>query len=405
VNKVREGYKMTELGEIPEDWNTVELDKIIECGRTISYGVLKPGDYTESGVPLIRIVDIRDNKINGSISGFHRISKELDHQYRKTKLEGNEILISLVGTVGNIAVAEQEHIGMNVHRNIGIIPIDEKKSIKQFGAYCLQSNIIQKNIKAKTIGSNQPLLNLEDVREIKVFYPPLREQQEIALILSSLDEQIENTDKLIEKTKELKKGLMQRLLTKGIAHDRFKDTEIGKIPEEWEVRKLKDVFKVSSGNFLSQKNVVQGEYPVYGGNGITSYHNEYLFENSKIVIGRVGAKCGCVCVSEPKSWITDNALFIADKITEFEDSYMFYLLSYMNLNQYANQNAQPVISGQKIYELSIAIPSVIEQRKIVHLLLALDEKIEQYETKKERLQELKKGLMQKLLTGKIRVKV
>ena len=66
--------------------------------------------------------------------------------------------------------------------------------------------------------------------------PPIKEQQKISLILSSVDEKIENTDKLIEKTKELKKGLMQRLLTKGIGHDRFKDTEIGRIPEEWDIK-------------------------------------------------------------------------------------------------------------------------------------------------------------------------
>lgn len=76
---------------------------------------------------------------------------------------------------------------------------------------------------------------------------------------------------------------MQTLLTKGIGHTKFKKTEIGEIPEEWEVKKLGDIFKLSSGNFLSQKNIVDGCYPVYGGYGVNGYHNEYMFQESKLV--------------------------------------------------------------------------------------------------------------------------
>ena len=144
---------------------------------------------------------------------------------------------------------------------------------------------------------------------------------------------------------------------------------------------------------------------MYGGNGIAAYHNEYIFTEPKLVIGRVGAKCGCVHMTQEKSWITDNALYITDKKIEFDDKYMFYLLGFMDLNKYANQSAQPVISGAKIYEIKSALPTVSEQRKIADIILGVDTQIEEYETKKKKLQEVKKGLMQKLLTGQIRVRV
>uniref|UniRef100_UPI00262C86F8 restriction endonuclease subunit S n=1 Tax=Clostridium sp. TaxID=1506 RepID=UPI00262C86F8 len=199
-----------------------------------------------------------------------------------------------------------------------------------------------------------------------------------------------------------KKGLMQQLLTKGIGHTKFKRTEIGEIPEEWKVKTLGEIFRLASGKFLSQKNIVNGIYPVYGGNGITGYHDKFLMEDSKIVIGRVGAKCGCVCISNPNSWITDNALYVSEKIEPFNDNYMYYLLDNVNLNSYANKNAQPVISGEKIYALIIGFPNIEEQEKIASILYAIDNKIESHRNRKDKLEELKRGLMQELLTGRIR---
>nr|WP_243158496.1 restriction endonuclease subunit S [Clostridium perfringens] len=196
---------------------------------------------------------------------------------------------------------------------------------------------------------------------------------------------------------------MQQLLTKGIGHTEFKKTELGNIPKEWEIKKLGEIFKLSSGSFLSQKNIIEGEYPVYGGNGISGYHNDYLFDESKLIIGRVGAKCGCIHISNYKSWITDNALYISEKIIDFDNKFMYYLLKYKDLNKYANQNVQPVISGQKIYSINVAMPQYYEQVKIASILLDIDKKIKGYKVRNEKLEELKRGLMQQLLTGKIRV--
>lgn len=178
----------------------------------------------------------------------------------------------------------------------------------------------------------------------------------------------------------------------------YKKTEIGWIPEEWEIKSLGKVFKLSSGEFLSQKNIIDGPYPVYGGNGITGYHNKFKHKDSKIVIGRVGAKCGCVCRSIKESWITDNALYINEKLCEFNDEFMIYLLYYLDLNKFANQNAQPVISGQKIYAINIALPNLEEQEKIADILSTVDSQIDDTDKLIEKTKELKKGLMQRLLT-------
>ena len=270
--------------------------------------------------------------------------------------------------------------------------------------YFIQTEFYKKEIVLITkLAINQASFTTGDFKNIKLVVPTIKEQEKIAEILSTVDEQIENTEKLIQKNQELKKGLMQQLLTKGIGHTEFKKTELGNIPKEWEVKKLGEIFKLSSGSFLSQKNIIEGEYPVYGGNGISGYHNDYLFDESKLIIGRVGAKCGCIHISNYKSWITDNALYISEKIIDFDNKFMYYLLKYKDLNKYANQNAQPVISGKKIYSINVAFPPYHEQVSIALILLNMDKKIKEYKIRKHNLEELKSGLMQQLFTGKIRV--
>ncbi|MBM7614808.1 restriction endonuclease subunit S [Alkaliphilus hydrothermalis] len=397
MKKVREGYKMTDLGEIPESWNLRMIREVVNINPE-SLGNKTNKDF------ILNYIDI-ESVSTGVINNTKVYSFDEAPSRARRKVRKNDVIISTVRPYLKAFAIVKDDLE-NLVCSTGFAVLRAKENIEfQYIYQCTLSDGFLNQLSNKMVGSNYPAVNSTDIQETLIPVPPLNEQQKIASMLSSVDQQIEITDNLIEKTKELKKGLMQKLLTKGIGHTKFKDTEIGRIPEEWEVKDLGEVFKLSSGNFLSQKNIVLGEYPVYGGNGITGYHNQYLIEESKIVIGRVGAKCGCVCISEPKSWITDNALFISDEITKFEITFMFYLLGYLNLNQFANQNAQPVISGQKIYQLKVPLPDYIEQQKISAILLSVDNQIEKYESKRESLQTLKKGLMQKLLTGKIRVKV
>lgn len=131
--------------------------------------------------------------------------------------------------------------------------------------------------------------------------------------------------------------------------------------------------KFKSGSFLSASQMDKnGKYPVFGGNGINGYHSEYLFEESKIVIGRVGAYCGNVQLTQPNSWITDNALYIEKKIVDYLDKYLLYLLRFNNLNQYASKSGQPLISEGRLKDIKIPLPSLSTQKKIAEILDTAD---------------------------------
>lgn len=394
MNKVREGYKMTEIGEIPEEWEVSEIGRYIEniSKKNKDLNIQHVVSVTKYN-GIVDSLEYFDKQVFSKDISNYKIIKKDEFAYSTIHL--NEGAIGYLKHCEN-AVLSPMYTVFKVRNDL----------VNNYFLYnLLKSNKYINIYEMLGEGSvdRRSSIPFNKFKEIKVAMPPIEEQEKISSILSTVDEQIDNIDALIEKNKELKKGLMQTLLTKGIGHTKFKKTEIGEIPEAWEVKKLGDIFKLSSGNFLSQKNIVEGCYPVYGGNGVNGYHNEYMFQESKLVIGRVGAKCGCVCLSQSKAWITDNALYISEKMKEFDDKYMYYLLDSINLNSYANQNAQPVISGQKIYGIYVAFPNINEQIKITKILSQIDEKIEEYENKKQKLEELKKGLMQKLLTGSIRV--
>lgn len=269
----------------------------------------------------------------------------------------------------------------------------------------LEQYLNWKNLDIYTTGGTRKKLNKEVLMNIVVCLPENElERQKISDILGTMDEDITKTQEVIEKTEKLKKGLIQELFTCGIGHTKFKKTKLGEIPEEWETVYLSKLIKLTSGKGLSKNQFIPGEFSVYGGNGISGTHNEYLLKKPTITIGRVGEYCGSVHLTKPYSWVTDNALYIERYLTEIEQTFLFYLLNFLNLNQYAKVGGQPSISQDTVGRLQIGLPHIAEQKKIADILSSVNEKILVNKKLKAKLTKLKKGLMQDLLSGRVRTK-
>ena len=141
------------------------------------------------------------------------------------------------------------------------------------------------------------------------------------------------------------------------------------------MEKLCKVISMNSGLFLPKNKQIEGEYPVFGGNGVTGSHNTHCFYGKRIVIGRVGEYCGNIHLVKGKYWITDNA-FKVDKISDIVSwEYLAIALEFMNLNQYRSISAQPSISQSKILNLSIPIPPTTEQTSIVDYYAATKKRL------------------------------
>jgi len=139
--------------------------------------------------------------------------------------------------------------------------------------------------------------------------------------------------------------------------------------EGWVEDKLSNCIKLKSGNNLTAKNMISGEIPVYGGNGISGYHNDFNLNGENIIIGRVGAWCGNVRYVNERIWLTDNAFKISEYKYDFDYKFLTYMLNRINLRNYARQSAQPVISNSSIKDVVLKFPkSLLEQKQIVKTL-------------------------------------
>jgi type I restriction enzyme S subunit len=187
----------------------------------------------------------------------------------------------------------------------------------------------------------------------------------------------------------------------------LKETEIGKVPEDWEVVKLENIFRITSGKTRPKmlKEKTEGPYifPVFGGNGIIGYSREFLIDYPTIIIGRVGEYCGSVHISQGNSWVSDNALYINQFQQKIDLIYLSNSLKILDLNRLKNTGGQPLISQSIVYSQYIPLPPLPIQQKIASILSAIDAKIEAEENKKKSLEDLFKTLLHNLMTAKIRV--
>jgi type I restriction enzyme S subunit len=420
-----EGYKESPIGEIPSNWEFKSLEKINNPLTSISYGVVKPGFEDINGVLFIRGGDIKNGQIGNEL---RTISEIVSNNYSRTLLKGGEILISLVGYPGECAIVPKSLAGANIARQVGVIRPIKDINVSYVQQY-LSSPIGKKNLLGNLVGSAQQVINLNMLRKVVIPLPPLPEQQKIAEILSTVDAKIDIIEQQITETQELKKGLMQRLLTKGIGHTEFKDSPLGKIPKSWEVVKLGDVTEqIKDGTHGTHKEI-EGGIPLLSAKDIrngkiyipddcrklsqedfNSIHKNFKLKDDDVLLTVVGSIGRVAIVDNYNSNYTFQRSVGYIRLNNRNNPYFFvqYFQSDIFVKQLllrSNASAQAgVYLGELGKILIVSIP-LNEQQKITDILSAVDEKLEVLAEKKVNYQELKQGLMQQLLTGKIRVSI
>lgn len=409
---VREGYKVSKFGYIPSDWNVNSISEVISVNpENISKNI--SADY------VINYIDI-ESVTEGKIVGYKEVVYSDAPSRAKRKVQKNDVIISTVRPYLK-AFAKVNDSLSNLICSTGFAVLRAKE--RMIPSYIYQfvfSDIFINQLISQMRGSNYPAVNASDVENAQIIVPPIREQQKIADILSTVDEQIENTLQLIEKTKELKKGLMQQLLSKGIGHTEFKQTELGEIPIEWEVKTFKDTTKVNQGLQIPiSKRYIEnpGHRYFYITNQFLKEDGEtYFIENPNesvichkddILMTRTG-NTGIV-VSNVEGVFHNNFFKITFDRSVIDKNFLFFYLTSERIQKrikiLAGSTTIPDLNHGDFYSIPILIPELKEQQKIASILTSVDEQIESYEQEKEKYLELKKGLMQQLLTGKIRVTV
>jgi type I restriction enzyme, S subunit len=376
--QVPEGYKQTEVGVIPEDWETLLLGDII----TLQRGFDLPNRLRKPGiVPIVSSSGITDT-------------------HNQSPVSSPGVVTGRYGTIGEVFFINQDFWPLNT-----TLFVSNFKDNDPLFIYFLLKTIDYKTHSGK---SGVPGVNRNDLHEISVKLPPLPEQQTIAQALSDVDALIASLDKLIAKQRHLKTAAMQQLLTGkmrsfGFGEGKgYKQTEVGLIPEDWDIKKLGDVLKIRHGR--SQHEIVDpnGIYPILATGGEIGRTNTPLYSEPSVLIGRKGT------IDTPKYmdtpfWTVDTLFY--SEISKYADSkFVFYKFNLIDWYSYNEASGVPSLNAATIERIDQAFPtSKEEQRAIATVLSDMDTAISALETRRAKTQAIKQGMMQELLTGRTRL--
>lgn len=375
--------------EFNEEWEDNNLKDITTLLKDGTHGTHKD---VENGPWLLSAKNIKNNTINISDEDRKISITDYNKIYKNYTLEREDILLSIVGTIGRVSMVKNP-VNIAFQRSVAIIRFSKPLESKFF-LYLFGTKEFKKKLYRNQVISAQPGIYLGDLAKFNIIYPLIiEEQQKIGNFFSKLDQQIELEEKKLAKLEEQKKGYMQKIFSQKL---RFKDENGDEYPE-WKSKKLKDIANVYQPQNLSQNNFQKKGYPVYGANGVIGYYKDFNHSNMEIAVACRGNTCGRVNLTEPKSWITSNAMVvnIIDKM-EIEFYFLYQYLRIINYSNVISGSGQPQITRKNMNSVELLVPNYIEQQKIGNLFRIFDDFIEKQSQKIDLLKERKKGFLQKM---------
>ncbi len=391
--KVREGYKKTEVGVIPNDWYLMPLEDkigIVKSGKRLPKGYSVTKNITNH--PYIRVIDM---KMGGLITkDIMYVPDEIYSAIKKYRIYKNDIFISVAGTLGLIGRIPECLDGANLTENAN--RITNITCDVDYLLYWLMGNYIQEKIKSSQTQGAQPKLALYIIRRFPVPVPKYEEQIAIATSLKDIDGLIQSLEKLIDKKKKIEQGTMQQLLTGKKRLPGFSG--------EWEIKRLGSITTISRGQLITEKDSINGPIPVIAGGKEPSYYHIKANRLGKtITISASGANAGYVGFHNQPIFASDCSTI--SEGAEYNIEFVYYQLKLLQEKIYSLQTggAQPHIHPKDLIPLVINYTCKAEQNAITEILLNMDSEIEALQQKLEKYKKIKQGMMQELLTGRIRL--
>lgn len=398
------------IGQIPEDWMMTKVKFVADFyngdrGKNYPSG----DDLVDDGIVFLTSNNIHSTVLDTNPEITKYITPERYKLLGGAKIKKGDLVFCLRGSIGLCSINESEDEGTVASSLTVLRP---KNINNHFLNFILNSKIAEIQTKKFENGSCAANLSAENVGTYIIPYPPLVEQQKIAVFLDEkcgeIDSIRSDIQKQIDILNDYKKSVITEAVTKGLnPKAKLKDSGIewiGKIPEHWETIKVGYCFSFSSGDTLTSESIEDdGDYVVYGANGIRGYYSYSNLNGEHILIGRVGALCGNIHITHGKVWVTEHAL-IARKKRQLDENFYGYVFEAMDLGQYSKASAQPVISSETLSALKFIEPSLEEQQAIADYLdekcSAIDATIADKQKQLETLDEYKKSLIFEYVTGK-----
>ena len=400
--EVKPGYKRTEVGVLPEDWEAAKLG-IHATFKTGPFGsALHQSDYVDEGVPVINPMQIVDGKIQPTST--MAITEQTARKLSEFRLSANNVIIGRRGEMGRCALVRTEEQGWLC--GTGSMMIRTGRSLDpRFAQRVLSSQPIINEIENASVGSTMINLNQSTMGDLHIPLPPtIAEQESIAEALGDTDALIESLEQLLTKKRQIKQGAMQELLTGKKRLPGFSG--------EWETLSLGDLehrgdINLNRGKVIARKMIdcTPGDYPIYSSsvhsNGLFGCWGEYMFDEELITWSVDG---GGHFFYRPRHRfsVTNVCGYLRICTRSIQYCYLSYQLQELHSRLYFDYTlkAHPSVI-REVYRVSL--PRIEEQRAIASILTDMDAEIAALETKLAKTRQLKQGMMQELLTGRIRL--
>jgi type I restriction enzyme, S subunit len=413
--ELKSGFKLTEVGAIPDTWDVVALDSCVRSGAPICYGILMPGAHSHGGVPVVKVRDI----VNGRVEEGELLltQRSIDEAYRRSRLIEGDLLVTIRGTTGRIALVSSRLNGANITQDTARVRVVDGVD-PLFVYFALQSEPLQHQIALHTIGQAVRGINIRDVRNLALALPrALAEQRVIAAALRDVDALLEGLTQLIAKKRDLKQAAMQQLLTG--------QTRLPRFHGEWKVKWLGEVATFHKGKGLpksaltpygSQPCIHYGElFTQYGetihetfsrtnrsAGEFRSIANDVLMPTSDVT-PRGLAKASCISVDGVV--LGGDILVIRTDPAYISGTFLSYVIRREEDQVLRLVTGTTVfhLYGANMKEFTARFPPLAEQQAIVAVFSDMDAELAALEARRDKTRALKQAMMQELLTGRTRL--
>lgn len=419
--------------EVPEGWKAERLGNVCYIKARIGWKGLAASEYTAEGPYLIAGKHIRSGKIDWS--SCDHISIERYQESMEIALQNKDVILSKDGTIGTSALISDLKAEATINGTMMLLRSAEEHLDSGFLFQTLGSQPFKRFIHEKVSGSSIPHIFQRDMVGLNLLLPPVTEQKKIAAILTSVDEAIAATEALVAQTRRVKQGVLKHLLTRGIGHTRFKQTEIGEIPEGWEVVRLESLLAdvetpMRSGPFgsaLLKSELVDEGIPFLGIDNIhverfvdsyrrfvteEKYHSlkRYAVRLDDVVItimGTVG-RCCLIPKNVGKALSSKHIWTMSFDQKRYRPALVCWQLNYAEwvLSKFratSQGGIMEAINSKTLRDLLLPLPPIEEQIEIEAALASFNAELDECQMELGSMQTLKSALMSDLLTGRKRV--
>ncbi len=401
--EVKKGYALTEIGFIPVDWTVNPLGDVCTKVQDGNYGFdyPKPHEFMTHGVPFLTSKAIgKDGIFKPKLLDF--ISEEKHTQLAKAHIQLNDVLFTNRGaSVGAIGYVDARIDGGNIGPQLTLLRANCDFVSARYLFHVLRAETVQRQIANQDSGSAMNFFGIEQTKKFLLPLPPTRaEQAAIADALSDADAWIESLEQLIAKKRQIKQGAMQELLTG--------KRRLAGFSGEWETKRLGSTTIISKGvQFNKDQLSESGTYPVMnGGQEPSGFSESFNTEPATITISEGGNSCGFVSFMKSRFWCGGHCYALMPSESEFSRPFLFQALKFAEpeIMRLRVGSGLPNIQSVRIKAFLLRYPSdKVEQETIATVLSDMDTEIESLESKRTKAREIKQGMMQELLTGRIRL--